>query len=342
MKKADQFGAMLKRMIAGYTLSEEEAALAFGALMQGDISSVRMSSFLTMLSMRHPSVDELVGGARAMREAVVSVDSPPGTIDVCGTGGDGQGTLNVSTAAAFVVAGSGVCVAKHGNRAMSSRTGSADVLEALGAHIALEPGGAEACLRAARICFMFAQAYHPSMKHAASVRQELGFRTVFNLLGPLSNPAHVKRQLIGVFDEGWVEPFAHALKALGAEKAWIVHGQGLDEIALSGVTKVAALENGDVRTFEITPEDAGLERAPVTAIKGGTAEKNAGAIRELMRGARGPFRDIAIFNAAAGLVVADKVADLREGVRLAAVAIDEGAAEAALNTFVAASREVAA
>jgi anthranilate phosphoribosyltransferase len=189
---------------------------------------------------------------------------------------------------------------------------------------------------------MFAQSYHPSMKHAAPVRQELGFRTVFNLLGPLSNPAHVKRQLIGVYDEGWVEPFAHALKALGAEKAWVVHGQGLDEIALSGVTKVAALENGNVRTFEIAPEDANMDRAPIAAIRGSTAEKNATAIRELLRGARGPFRDIVLLNASAGLVVADKVSDLREGIRLATAAIDEGAAEAALNTFIAASREVAA
>jgi len=342
MKKTDEFGAALKRMATGHALNEAEATQAFKALMTGEVSPARVGAFLTALAMRHASVDELVGGARTMREAVIGVDAPPGSIDVCGTGGDGQGTLNVSTAAALVVAGSGVPVAKHGNRAMSSRTGSADVLEALGAHISLEPGGAEACLRAARICFMFAQAYHPAMKHVAAIRKELGFRTIFNLLGPLSNPAHVKRQLIGVYDESWLEPFAHALKALGAEKAWIVHGQGLDELTLSGVTKVAALENGDVRTFEVTPEDAGLTRAPIKAIKGGTAEKNAEAIRALVRGARGPFRDVVLLNAGAALVVADKVSDLRDGIRLAASAIDEGAAEAALNTFIAASREVAA
>jgi anthranilate phosphoribosyltransferase len=342
MKRTDEFGAALKRVAAGHALNEAEATQAFTALMSGTVSPARVGAFLTALAMRHASIDELVGGARVMREAVVGVEAPPGAIDVCGTGGDGQGTLNVSTAAALVVAGSGVPVAKHGNRAMSSRTGSADVLEALGVHISLEPGGAEACLRAARICFMFAQAYHPAMKHVAPIRQELGFRTIFNLLGPLSNPAHVKRQLIGVYDESWLEPFAHALKALGAEKAWIVHGQGLDELALSGVTKVAALENGDVRTFEITPEDVGLARAPIKAIKGGTAEKNAEAIRSLLRGARGPFRDIVVLNAAAALVVADKVQDLRDGIRLAAAAIDEGAAEAALNTLIAASREVAA
>ncbi len=342
MKKNDEFGAALKRVAAGHPLNEAEATSAFTAMMKGEVSLARMAAFLTALAMRHASIDELIGGARVMRGAVIGVQAPPGAIDVCGTGGDGQGTLNVSTAAAFVVAGSGVPVAKHGNRAMSSRTGSADVLEALGVHIALEKGGAEACLRAARICFMFAQAHHPAMKHVAAVRQELGFRTVFNLLGPLSNPAHVKRQLIGVYDETWLEPFAHALKALGAEKAWIVHGQGLDELALSGVTKVAVLEHGDVRTFEISPEDAGLTRAPLKAIKGGTPEKNAEAIRALLRGARGPFRDIVVLNAAAALVVADKVPDLQHGVQLAVAAIDEGAAQAALDTLVAASREVAA
>lgn len=342
MKKTDDFGAALKRVAAGHPLNEDEATRAFATMMKGEVSPARMAAFLTALSMRHASIDELIGGARVMRGSVIGVEAPPGAIDVCGTGGDGQGTLNVSTAAAFVVAGSGVPVAKHGNRAMSSRTGSADVLEALGVHIALEEGGAEACLRAARICFMFAQAHHPSMKHVAAVRQELGFRTVFNLLGPLTNPAHVKRQLIGVYDEAWLEPFAHALKALGAEKAWIVHGQGMDELALSGVTKVAVLEHGDVRTFELSPEDAGLTRAPLKAIKGGTAEKNAEAIRALLRGARGPFRDIVVLNAAAALVVADKVQDLQHGVQLASAAIDEGAAQAALDTLIAASREVAA
>ena len=342
MKKNDEFGAALKRVASGHALNENEATSAFTAMMKGEVSPARMAAFLTALAMRHASIDELIGGARVMRGAVIGVQAPPGAIDVCGTGGDGQGTLNVSTAAAFVVAGSGVPVAKHGNRAMSSRTGSADVLEALGVHIALEEGGAEACLRAARICFMFAQAHHPSMKHVAAVRQELGFRTVFNLLGPLTNPAHVKRQLIGVYDETWLLPFAHALKALGAEKAWIVHGQGMDELALSGVTKVAVLEHGDVRTFEISPEDAGFTRAPLKAIKGGTPEKNAEAIRSLLRGARGPFRDIVVLNAAAALVVADKVPDLQHGVKLASEAIDEGAAQAALDTLIAASREVAA
>ena len=341
-KPEGEFAALLKRMAAGDRLSANDSAAAFGAMMAGQVSEMRMAAFLTALAVRGPSIAEITGAARAMREAMTVVQSPEGAIDVCGTGGDNAGTLNVSTAAAFVVAGLGVPVAKHGNRAMSSRTGSADVLEALGVHIALEEGGAEACLRAARICFMFAQAHHPSMKHVAAVRQELGFRTVFNLLGPLTNPAHVKRQLIGVYDETWLLPFAHALKALGAEKAWIVHGQGMDELALSGVTKVAVLEHGDVRTFEISPEDAGFTRAPLKAIKGGTPEKNAEAIRSLLRGARGPFRDIVVLNAAAALVVADKVPDLQHGVKLASEAIDEGAAQAALDTLIAASREVAA
>ena len=201
MKKPDEFGAALNRLATGHTLNVEESAHAFTAMMTGAVSQARMSAFLTALAMRHPTVDELTGAARVLRGAVVAVQAPEGAMDVCGTGGDGQGTLNVSTAAAFVVAGCGVAVAKHGNRAMSSRTGSADVLEALGVRIQLAPGGAEACLRAARICFMFAQTHHPAMKHVAEVRQELGFRTVFNLLGPLANPAGVKRQLIGVYDE---------------------------------------------------------------------------------------------------------------------------------------------
>ncbi len=342
MKKTDDFSATLKRLASRHTLTAEESAHAFSTMMTGDASPAQTAAFLTVLAMRHPTVDELVGAARVMRQAAVAVQAPAGAIDVCGTGGDGQGTLNVSTAAAFVVAGCGVPVAKHGNRAMSSRTGSADVLEALGVRIALEPGGAEACLRAANICFMFAQAHHPAMKHVAAVRQELGFRTVFNLLGPLANPAQVKRQLIGVYDETWLEPFAHVLKALGAEKIWVVHGQGLDELALSGVTKVAALEKDNVRTFEISPEDAGLARAPLKAIKGGGPEKNAEAIRALLRGGRGPFRDIVLLNAAAALIVADKAQDLHAGVLLATESIDEGTAQAALDTLVAASQEVAA
>jgi anthranilate phosphoribosyltransferase len=342
MKKPDDFAAALKRLVSGHTLNTEESARAFGVMMTGKASPAQMAAFLTALAMRHPTVDELVGAARVMREAAVTVQAPAGAIDVCGTGGDGQGTLNVSTAAALVVAGCGVPVAKHGNRAASSRTGSADVLEALGVHIALEPGGAEACLHAANICFMFAQTHHPAMKHVAGVREELGFRTVFNLLGPLANPAQVKRQLIGVYDESWLEPFAHALKVLGADKAWVAHGQGLDELALSGVTKVAALEHGDVRTFEITPEDAGLARVPLKAIKGGNAENNAEAIRALLRGGRGPFRDIVVLNAAAALIVADKAQDLHAGIQLAGESIDEGAAQAALDTLIAASHEVAA
>ncbi len=342
MISPDEFGALLKRLATGHTLNADESASAFGAMMTGEVSRARMAAFLTALAMRQPTVDELTGAARVMRQAAVAVEAPAGAMDVCGTGGDGQGTLNVSTAVALVVAGCGVAVAKHGNRAMSSRTGSADVLEALGVRMQLAPGGAEACLRAANICFMFAQAHHPAMKRVTELRQELGFRTMFNLLGPLANPAGVRRQLIGVYDESWLEPFAHALKALGAEKAWIVHGQGLDEVALGGVTKVSALEHGEVRSFEITPEDAGIARAPVKAIKGGTPEKNAEAIRALLRGARDPFRDIVLLNAAAALIVADKAKDLRGGMHLAAASIDEGAAQAALETLIAASHEVSA
>ncbi len=340
MNPADDFGALLKRLAGGETLDADAAAEAFATLISGEVSPARMAAFLTALAMREATVDEIAGAARAMRAAMRKVVAPAGAIDLCGTGGDGHGTLNVSTAAAFVVAACGVPVAKHGNRNMSSRTGTADVLEALGVRIDLEPQAAERCLREAGLCFLFAQTYHPAMKHVAAVRKELGFRTIFNLLGPISNPAGVRRQLLGVFSRDWIEPLAQVLARLGTETAWIVHGSdGLDEMTTTGTTHVAVLERGKVTRREVAPEDAGLTRAPLAALKGGEPAENAAALRALLDGAHGPYRDIVLLNAAAALIVAGKTAELKDGVARARDAIDSGRAKTALARLVASSQE---
>jgi anthranilate phosphoribosyltransferase len=331
MSESEEFSLLLKKLVAGETLDADASSRAFAALMSGEISQMRMASFLTALAAREATVDEIVGAARAMRGAMHKVAAPAGAIDLCGTGGDGHGTLNVSTAAAFVVAACGVPVAKHGNRNMSSRTGTADVLEALGVKIDIDAATAERCLREAGLSFLFAQTYHPAMKHVAPVRKELGFRTIFNLLGPISNPAGVRRQLLGIYSRDWIEPIAHVLAKLGTEKAWIVHGSdGLDEMTTTGITHVVVLENGRVTMRDIAPEDAGLKRTTLTAIKGGEPAENATALRALLDGAIGAYRDIVLFNAAAALVVVDKATDLKDGVALAANAIDSGRAKAAL------------
>ena len=330
-KQEGGFATLLRRLAAGDQLSARESAEAFGAMMAGAVSETRMASFLTALAVRGPTVAEITGAARAMRGAMTKVDAPAGAIDVCGTGGDGAGTLNVSTAAAFVVVACGVPVAKHGNRAMSSRTGAADVLEYLGVPIINDPAAAKKSLIKPGFAFLFAPAYHPAMKHVAPVRKELGFRTMFNLLGPLCNPAGVRRQLMGIFAEEWLEPVAHVLADLGAEKAWIVHGaDGLDEMTTTGITRIAVLERGQVSLHDITPEDAGLKRSKLSALKGGTAEENGRAIRELLAGAKNAYRDIVLLNAGAALVVADRAQTIAEGVALAAEAIDKGRAAASL------------
>jgi anthranilate phosphoribosyltransferase len=331
MSKADDdFAMLLKRLAAGEHLSAADSTEAVGAMMDGAVSEIRMAAFLTVLAVRGPDVAEITGAARAMREAMTTVEAPANAMDVCGTGGDGAGTLNVSTAAAFVVAGCGVPVAKHGNRAMSSRTGAADVLEELGVPINHDAAAAKKHLAKHRFAFLFAPAYHPAMKHVAPVRKELGFRTLFNLLGPICNPAGVRRQLIGIFSEEWLEPVAHVLADLGTEKAWVVHGSdGLDEMTTTGVTRVAVLEQGQVTLREIAPEDAGLKRSTLAALKGGTAEENARAILELLKGAKNPFRDIVLLNAGAALVVADHAKTISEGVALAAESIDKGRANSA-------------
>lgn len=326
-----EFGATLKRVAAGERLDAAEAATAFGAMIGGGVSEMSMAAFLTALAVRGPSVAEIGGAARAMRAAMTTVEAPRNAIDVCGTGGDGAGTLNVSTATAFVVAACGVPVAKHGNRAMSSRTGAADVLEALGVPINLDADAARKSLIGPGFAFLFAPSYHPAMKNVAPVRRDLGFRTVFNLLGPICNPAGVRRQLIGIYAREWLEPVAHVLAGLGTEKAWIVHGaSGLDEISTTGATRVAMLENGHVTVEDIVPEDAGIERSALAALKGGTAEENARAIGALFAGAKGAYRDIVLLNAAAALIVAGEASNLKDGVARAAEAIDQGRAAAAL------------
>jgi anthranilate phosphoribosyltransferase len=326
-----EFGALLKRVAAGERLESAEAASAFGAMIGGAVSEMRMAAFLTALSVRGPSVPEIAGAARAMRSAMSTVEAPRNAIDVCGTGGDNAGTLNVSTATAFVVAACGVPVAKHGNRAMSSRTGAADVLEALGVPINLDAEAARKSLMNPGFAFLFAPSYHPAMKTVAPVRRDLGFRTVFNLLGPICNPAGVRRQLIGIYAREWLEPVAHVLADLGTEKAWIVHGaDGLDEMSTTGATRVAMLESGRVTLEDIVPEDAGIERSTLAALKGGTAAENARAISELFAGARSAFRDIVLLNAAAALIVAGEATSLKAGVARAADSIDKGRAAAAL------------
>ena len=335
---SEVFLPLLKRVAGGETLDAEQSAQAFGAIMAGDVSETRIAALATAMAVRRPTVDEIVGAVLAMRRAMKSIEANPYAIDLCGTGGDGLGTLNISTACAFVVAACGVPVAKHGNRNMSSKSGTADCLEALGVNIDLTPAAASRCLREVGLCFLFAQAYHPALKYAAPVRKELGFRTIFNLLGPLSNPARVRRQLVGVYDKTWCAPLAEALGRLGAEHAWVVHGDGLDEIAISGPSHVAVLEAGKVTVRDIGPEDAGLSWSPLSAIAGGDARHNAGALMMLLTGeSHGAYRDIVLVNSAAALIVAGKATTLKEGADLAAGAITSGRALAVLNKLIASS-----
>jgi anthranilate phosphoribosyltransferase len=327
MTSAEKFKTLLGRLAAGERLSEEDATQAFDIMMSGDATPSQMGGFLMALRLRGETVDEITGAARAMRAKALTIDAPPGAIDTVGTGGDGAGTVNISTAAAIIVAGCGVPVAKHGNRNFSSKSGAADVLAALG--VIVEAG----------IGFLMAPRYHSAMRHVGPTRVELGVRTIFNLLGPLSNPAGAKRQLVGVFSPHWVEPVAKVLGKLGSERAWVVHGDGLDEITTTGVTVVAELNEGEVRTFEVTPEDAGLPRATLADIKGGEPAANAARILDLLSGVEGPVRDIVLLNAAAALIVAGKASDLKAGVKRGAEAIADGSARRALDRMVAITQE---
>ncbi len=324
---------VLGRLARGDTLDERGAEAAFATIMDGQASEAQIACLLTALHVRGETRAELAGAVRAMRARMTAITAPPGAIDVCGTGGDGLATLNVSTATAFVVAASGVPVAKHGNRALSSRSGGADVLGALGVDPDPPLDLLERRLARHGLAFLFAPRHHPALRHAAGVRRELGFRTIFNLLGPLCSPARVTRQLTGVYDPAWAAPMAETLGALGTERAWLVHGAGLDELTLAGETLVCEWRDGALRRFTVTPEQAGLRRAPVSAIAGGDAAGNARALLALLRGEAGAYRDTVLLNGAAALVVAGRADDLREAAGLAAAAIDGGAALALLDAL---------
>src|SRR6202790_1263255 len=316
--------APLSRLAGGETLSADEAESAFTVIMSGDATPAQIGALLMAMRLRGETVPEITGAVRAMRNRMTAIGAPAGAIDVCGTGGDGAGTLNVSSAVTFVVASLGVPVAKHGNRALSSRTGGADVLTALGVNIDAPMDRLADILREAGAVFLFAPRHHSSMRHAAGPRVELGTRTIFNILGPLSNPARVKRQLTGVFSPDWTIPMAESLAALGHEAAWLVHGPGLDELTVAGENQVTALKNGSIRTFSVAPEDAGLTHAPVAAIKGGDPAFNAKALIGVLRGTQGAYRDTVVLNAAAALIVAGRAGDLRDGADQAARAIASG------------------
>jgi anthranilate phosphoribosyltransferase len=327
--------ALIGKVATGAALTREEAASAFDVMMSGEATPSQMGGLLMALRVRGETVDEITGAVTTMRAKMLKVEAPSNAIDVVGTGGDASGSYNISTCAAFIAAGAGIPVAKHGNRALSSRSGAADVLAALGVCIELAPEAISRCIHEAGIGFMFAPAHHPAMKHVGPTRVELATRTIFNLLGPLSNPAGVRRQMIGVFSRHWVEPLAHVLKNLGCERAYVVHGSdGLDEITTAGSTSVAALENGAVRTFEIAPEEVGLPRVKPEMLRGGDAEANAAALLAVLKGEKGPFRDVALFNAAAALVVAGSAKDLKEGVALARKSLDSGEAEGRLDRLI--------
>ncbi|HXA38555.1 MAG TPA: anthranilate phosphoribosyltransferase [Phenylobacterium sp.] len=328
---SDTFKPLLSLLADGGTLSEDNAGDFFAACLRGEPTPSQVGAALTAMRMRGETLGEIVACARAMRRAAVHIEPKFPTIDVCGTGGDGQHTLNVSTAVGFVAAGGGLKVAKHGNRALSSKSGTADVLSELGVDIAMPADRQLNALDEAGICFMFAPAHHGAMRHVSPVRAELGYRTIFNLLGPLTNPAGAQRQVVGVFAERWVAPLAEALKALGSERAWVVHGGGLDEMTTTGETSVAELRDGQVRLFTVTPEAVGLPRAALADLTGGTPKQNAAALRQLLAGQKGPYRDIVLLNAAAAFLVGETVETLREGVELAAAVIDDGRAQGALD-----------
>lgn len=336
----ETFKGLIGRVAERQELSVEDARTAFDIMMSGDATPSQMGAFLMALRVRGETVDELTGGAMAMRAKAQGITAPANAIDTCGTGGDAKGTWNVSTAVSFVLAAHDIPVAKHGNRALSSKTGAADVLTALGVNIECPFPLVEKSLRDACIGFLMAPRHHGAMRHVGPTRVELGTRTIFNLLGPLSNPAGAKRQIMGVFAKQWVEPLAHVQNQLGAERVWVMHGaDGMDELTTTGVTHVAELANGQVRTFDVTPEDAGLTVASPDDLKGGEPAENAAALRGVLQGQKNAFRDIVLLNAAAGLIVAEKTETLREGAAMAAEVLDNGRALARLEQLVAISNE---
>ncbi len=332
----------IQRAVSGHDLSASEVGAAMDSILSGDASEAQIAAFVTALRMKGESAVEIAAAARALRSRSSSiapaVDGP--LLDTCGTGGDGAQTFNISTAAAIVVAACGVAVAKHGNRAVSSKAGSADVLEALGVRIDLEPAQVERCIETVGIGFLFAPSHHAAMRHAAPVRRELGIRTIFNLLGPLANPANATHQVVGVYDPARVEQLAEALGELGLHRAWVVHGEGgLDEVSPAGPTRVAQLAGGAVTTFEVSPAEFGVEPVDLGALRGGEAADNAEIISRVLDGERGAPRAAVLLNAAAGLCVAGVTPDRAEAAAQAAAAIDSGAARATLERWAALTHE---
>lgn len=336
MSDMTELKALLGVVAVGKALTSEQAEQAFDIMMSGNATPSQMGGFLMALRVRGETVDEITGAARAMRAKALRIEAPANAIDVVGTGGDGHGGFNVSTTAAIVVAGCGVPVAKHGNRAISSKSGAADVLTALGVNIDCDFPLIARAIKEAGVGFMMAPRHHGAMRHVGGTRVELGTRTVFNILGPLTNPAFVKRQLVGTFARQWIEPMARTLANLGSEQAWVVHGSdGLDELTLTGPSYVAELKGGQVRSFEMTPEEAGLQRTSPESLKGADGAANALRIRAVLGGEKGPIRDFVLYNAAGALVIAGKAKDMKDGVAQAALAIDQGKATAALDRLIA-------
>ncbi|MGK6316772.1 anthranilate phosphoribosyltransferase [Neorhizobium sp. DT-125] len=330
---------LIAKVANGESLSREEARDAFDILMSGEATPSQIGGFLMALRVRGETVAEIAGAVATMRAKMLPVEAPPDAIDIVGTGGDGLGTYNISTLASLIVAGCRVPVAKHGNRALSSKSGTADTLSVLGVNLEIGPDLISRCITEAGIGFMFASMHHAAMRHVGPSRVELGTRTIFNLLGPLSNPAGARRQLLGVFAPRWLEPIAEVLRDLGSETVWVVHGDGMDEITTTGITQVTALEDGKIRSFELTPMDFGVQPATLAELRGGDGVANAAALRAVLGGAKNAYRDISLCNAAASLVVAGKAETIADGMRLATRSLESGEAAAALDRLVAVSND---
>jgi anthranilate phosphoribosyltransferase len=329
--------SFIARVVEGNDLGEDEAGKAMTIIMGGEALPTQIASFLTALRMKGETVQEITGFARTMRAKAVCIRAQDGecVVDTCGTGGDGSGTFNISTAVAFVAAGGGLTVAKHGNRSVSSRCGSADVLEALGINIALAPEKVEKSLQELKLAFLFAPSFHPAMKHALAPRREIGIRTAFNLLGPLTNPAGASVHLLGLYREDMTRPVAEVLRNLGSKAAYVVHGEDHgDEISITGKTTVCHLKDGDIQSYQIEPEMAGIKRASLEAIQGGTPEENARILRKILGGEPGPPRDVVLLNAAAVFMAAGRVANLPDGIQLARESIDSGKAMKKLEALI--------
>ncbi|WP_279110233.1 anthranilate phosphoribosyltransferase [Bartonella apis] len=330
----------INKVATGASLTKDEAEEAFTIMMSGQATPAQIGGFLMSLRVRGETLDEITGAVASMRKKMLRVDSVDGAVDIVGTGGDQSGSYNVSTATAFVVAGAGVPVGKHGNRALSSKSGAADALAALGVNIDATPEMIGRCIREVGIGFMFAPTHHSAMRHVGPARVELGTRTIFNILGPLSNPAGVTNQLIGVFSPKWVVPIAKVLQGLGSKSLWVVHGSGMDELTTAGETEVAALKDGVLTTFTVTPEDAGLKRVTMAELKGGDPQYNAKALRAVLEGQHGAYRDIVLLNSAAAFIIAGKADTLKQGIKIAEQSIDQGKAKEKLEHLIKVSNDL--